>query len=265
MTQVQDRPLWIPLYCLEFLGDPKVNALDLEAQAILVRMWLLVARERIPDDPRFVARAAHIQQSKVDLYWADVRAFFRTDEEGHLYSARMERELAKFRERTERQRLGAMKTNTKRWGPDYVPKTPGYVRKPVSPVLDLVPSQSPQPSATTPAPKKPRAPRRKPGEVLTPFSQGIQDFVNETCDRWPKTQPKDGARINIKAGILAENIDSILTTHEGITLDDLRGAVDDYLDPEAAPLLYKAPQYFFGAGGPWKGLVRARLTRKESA
>lgn len=256
-----ERPLWFPLYCLEFLMDPHVTGLDLEAQAILVRMWCLVAREHVPDDPAAVARIGNMPVARVELYWSDVRRFFQKDEDGNLYSKRLDRELEVFRAKIERHRIGAMKTNSKRWGDNYVPKTPGYVKRTIQEPESLF--QAPAQAAPH-APKKtePRSPRRKRGEVLEPFSAEIRAFVNETCERWPKADP-DGRRITIGAGIFAENVESILKTYPTTTLADLSAVVDEYLDPNTTRKSYKAPQYFFGEKGPWMAMVRARLTRTE--
>lgn len=249
-----ERPLWFPLYCLEFLMDPHVTGLDLEAQAILVRMWCLVAREHVPDDPAAVARIGNMPVSRVELYWSDVRRFFQKDEDGNLYSKRLDRELEVFRAKIERHRIGAMKTNSKRWGDNYVPKTPGYVKRAVPMVNEITPEPAPEP-------KQPKKPRSKRGDSLKPYSKEVINFVNATCDRWPESDPMDGRRITIKAALFAGAVDRILKESPDISLADLGVAVDDYLDPNAKLQRYKAPQHFFGPLGPWKDLVRAKLTR----
>lgn len=79
------RP-WFKFYPADYLLDARVDALSLEAQGILVRLWCLCARDGgIPDDRKVVARRAGIQPKTLGKYWDDLRCYFRlesTDQSG---------------------------------------------------------------------------------------------------------------------------------------------------------------------------------------
>lgn len=104
---------------------------------------------------------------------------------------------------------------------------------------------------------------RLPRRDLSPFSTEIRDFVNATCDRWPKQDP-DGRQIRIDGPGVAEKVDGIIRVSPEITLVDLEQAVDRYIDPSIPRQRYKAPQYFFDENGPWVGIVRAQITARST-
>ncbi len=68
---------WFKFYPADYLLDPKVDALPLEAQAILVRLWCIVSRDgEIPDDPKMVARRVGVPPQTMRTHWGKLRCFF---------------------------------------------------------------------------------------------------------------------------------------------------------------------------------------------
>jgi len=86
---------WFKFWATDYLCDPKVDALPLEAQGLLVRMWcVLNQRGSIPDNSEEIARLTQCKLQSVLHCHSQCRSFFRL-QDGKLYSARMEAEQAK--------------------------------------------------------------------------------------------------------------------------------------------------------------------------
>jgi uncharacterized protein YdaU (DUF1376 family) len=108
------RPFWFKIYAAEFLLDEKIDALPLEAQAILVRMWCLQAREgKIPADPAVLARRICVDANVLGLHIQALYSFF-TKVDSHLISARLADEQ-KVAHKTSDERSAAAKS---RWNKD---------------------------------------------------------------------------------------------------------------------------------------------------
>lgn len=109
-----------------------------------------------------------------------------------------------------------------------------------------------------PKPPKGGARRRSRVEILEPFGPEVCRVVNTLLDEWRTKDPEDGRTITASAELTGEAIDSILNNQPNVTADVLIQAGRDYLT--SSRQRYKAPQYFFGATGPWVAFVKAILT-----
>lgn len=107
---------WFKFYASDYLLDEEVDVLPLDAQAILVRLWCLCWRsEVIPAAPEILALRTKVDPRVMKRHWDQLQAFFKSVE-GGLISLRMERERTESRAKSESHRLGAQRTNEKRWG-----------------------------------------------------------------------------------------------------------------------------------------------------
>jgi uncharacterized protein YdaU (DUF1376 family) len=96
---------WFKLWATDFLTDPDVDELSLEAQGLLLRMWCVCSqRGNIPQDPEEIARLTRCKLQYVLKCQSQCKQFFRS-QNGLLYSVRMEAEKAK----SERARASAEK------------------------------------------------------------------------------------------------------------------------------------------------------------
>jgi hypothetical protein len=88
---------WFKLWSTDYLCDPKVDALPLEAQGFLIRMWCVCnQRGSIPDDPEEIARLTQSRLQSCLLNYPLCKPFFVL-REGQLFSRRMETEKEKSR------------------------------------------------------------------------------------------------------------------------------------------------------------------------
>ncbi len=87
---------WWKFFAADYLMDPDVDSLALDAQGILIRMWCVVWIEgEIPDDPAQIARKCRIDVLHVHMHLQTLRKFFTRTEHGMLISVRMEKERSK--------------------------------------------------------------------------------------------------------------------------------------------------------------------------
>lgn len=87
---------WFKFFAADFLMDADVDALPLEAQAILVRMWAVCWMEgELPSEPAQIARKCRVPQEALQTHHKAVEVFFATTKTGTLISERMERERGK--------------------------------------------------------------------------------------------------------------------------------------------------------------------------
>jgi hypothetical protein len=83
---------WFKLWATDFLCDPDVDELPLEAQALLVRMWCVCNQSgSLPDDVEEVARLTRCRLSSCLLSYPLCKRFFES-RGGLLFSNRMEAE-----------------------------------------------------------------------------------------------------------------------------------------------------------------------------
>jgi uncharacterized protein YdaU (DUF1376 family) len=86
---------WFKLWANDYLTDPDVDELSLEAQGLLLRMWCVCSqRGNIPNDPEEIARLTRCKLQCVLQCHLQCRVFFEL-RNGLLYSGRMEREKEK--------------------------------------------------------------------------------------------------------------------------------------------------------------------------
>ncbi|MBS1729836.1 MAG: DUF1376 domain-containing protein [Bacteroidetes bacterium] len=101
---------WFKLYPADYLLDAKVDALPLEAQGILIRLWCLCARDgSIPRDVAVLARRSGVAVSVLRKHWPILLAFFEERGEESLVSPRLEFEILRYSEKVERLHLRAVK------------------------------------------------------------------------------------------------------------------------------------------------------------
>jgi uncharacterized protein YdaU (DUF1376 family) len=86
---------WFKLWANDYLTDPDVDELSLEAQGLLLRMWCVCSqRGNIPNDPEEIARLTRCKLQCVSQCQSQCKTFFEL-RDGLLYSRRMEREKEK--------------------------------------------------------------------------------------------------------------------------------------------------------------------------
>jgi hypothetical protein len=110
---------WFKFYSTEFLLDARVNALTLQEQAIVVRMWCVCHQTgAIPDDPVALARLIGVSPKTLRSCWDHVRMMFTSspDHAGMIRSSRLDDERMRSEVKRKRQSEGANKTNDLRWG-----------------------------------------------------------------------------------------------------------------------------------------------------
>jgi len=87
---------WFKFFAGDYLIDPDVDALPLEAQAVLIRMWCVVWIEgELPIDPVQIARKCRVDVLHVHMHLQKLMQFFSKTEFGGLVSLRMEKERSK--------------------------------------------------------------------------------------------------------------------------------------------------------------------------
>lgn len=154
---------WFKFYAADYLLDEQVDLLPLEAQGILIRLWCLCWRSgSIPDAPDTLALRSKVDARSMRKHWPTLRTFFIVGQDG-LVSERMERERTESKAMTEARRIGAQKTNEKRWGKRS--ESDAEVSRPV--VAERVAERSVSESeseseTTTPTPSGPGKPKREP-------------------------------------------------------------------------------------------------------
>jgi len=89
---------WFKFFPADFLNDSKVDALPLEAQAILVRMWcVLWAEESLPSDVEEIARKCKVRLAIMQLHMHKLMQFFVHKPDQTYVSVRMEKEKQRSR------------------------------------------------------------------------------------------------------------------------------------------------------------------------
>jgi uncharacterized protein YdaU (DUF1376 family) len=93
---------WFKFYATDYLLDPDVDSIPLEAQAVLLRMWCLCNIDGFcPVEPEEIARKARLSFQVVAKHSEQLTPFFEL-RDGRLYSRRMQEEKRK----SESARLG---------------------------------------------------------------------------------------------------------------------------------------------------------------
>jgi uncharacterized protein YdaU (DUF1376 family) len=88
---------WFKFYASDYILDSKVDALPLEAQAILVRMWAVIWIDGgIPCDAKIISRLCRIDLPSVQKHMQNLMQMFHKDASGFLHSKRMETEMSKY-------------------------------------------------------------------------------------------------------------------------------------------------------------------------
>ncbi len=110
-----------------------------------------------------------------------------------------------------------------------------------------------------------RKKKRSREEMLVEFQARTRKIMETLAPEWHKLDgpPADRRKINISIPIFGENLEVIWKDHPTLNDDVVIEAARRYLREEH--LRYKAPQYFFGAEGPWKGYVKTELTKRAQA
>lgn len=257
---------WFKFFASDYLLDDGIDALPLEAQGILVRLWCLAWRDQfLKDDPDTLARRSAVDRKVFNKHWTALRAFFCETPEG-LVSERMERERSESRCVSESRRLGARITNEKRWGKrdaEHVAQpslsdTKGIAERvaerPVERIAQVSLSESESetekestPSATPQGSRGEPKPKRR-GKILAD-DLGAQpplevlNAVGQIVKLTPKVDT-DGREIRAIRGEILTRVQTILAEHPSATPEILVMAWENYL--KTRPTKIKAPQYFFG-------------------
>lgn len=84
---------WFKFFASDFLNDPDVDNLPLEAQAILVRMWCaLWIHGSLPGDVEELARKCLVRLGPMQMHLQSLMQFFVKQRDGTYISERQERE-----------------------------------------------------------------------------------------------------------------------------------------------------------------------------
>lgn len=268
---------WFKFYASDYLLDAGVDSLPLEAQAILVRLWCLVWRDQfLKDDPDTLARRAVVDVRAMRKHWPALRSFFIETPDG-LVSDRMEKERTESRATSESRRLGAQKTNEKRWGKRVAEVSPtdrsAIAQRPIERIAEVSLSESESDTEiTTPLPPKGgrrrREPKPEPVDSLgQPIPVELVESVGQIVESCPR-EDRDGRKIRVTRGDVLTRLMEIQKTHPAVTLGILVQAWTDYIASQPAHI--KAPQYFFGKAedqGPnaanWLPYARAVYVRMQ--
>jgi hypothetical protein len=96
ITRMSDQP-WFKFWSTDYLCDPDVDKLPLDAQGLLVRMWCVCNLQGfIPDDIEEIARLTRSRLQSCSLSYPLCKQFFLL-RGGQLFSRRMEAEKEKSR------------------------------------------------------------------------------------------------------------------------------------------------------------------------
>ena len=258
---------WFKFFASDYLLDEGVDALPLEAQGILVRLWCLAWRDQfLKDDPDTLARRAMVDPKAMRKHWPALRAFFSETPDG-LASDRMERERSESRGVSESRRLGARLTNEKRWGK----RDAGRIAEPSPADRSAIaqrqgeriaqvslsesesdtelppPSGAPQPLAPVEAkPLRQRRPRgQAQAEAFKAYSPAAVELTKAVLAETPR-EDEGGRMIRTDPALLVERLDGLLANPD-LTPDILLRSWRAYVGGKPSKL--KAPQYFFGKQG----------------
>ena len=127
--------------------------------------------------------------------------------------------------------------------------------------LNLIPSNpNPQEGACE---KRGRRKGRSLGERLTPFSTWTREIMQTLVDQWHEEDgpPADRRKISVSVPQWGERLEQIHAADPSLTEAVMVKAALAYLHEDH--LRYKAPQFFFGPEGPWRGYVQTELTRLD--
>lgn len=167
---------WFKFYASDYLLDESVDMLAVEAQGILVRLWCLCWRSgALPDVPDTLALRTKVDPKIMRKHWPVLRPFFTEGEDG-LVSERMEKERFESKSLTESRRLGAQKTNAKRWN---TPIAERVAERLPERVADVSVSESDTESDKNIPPKPPKAAKGKKvvlGEYPSQMEEAIKAY-----------------------------------------------------------------------------------------
>ena len=267
---------WFKFYASDYLLDPKVDALPLEAQAILVRLWCLSWRDgALTDYLPGLARRCLVPEKTFRKHWEGLEPFFEHTDAG-LISPRMEKERALSKAKAEAHRFGAEKTNAKRYAKRQLQdQSETSLSDTLSAHSERVAQASPSESESerklppTPfAARKGRRPRAPKPDPFAEYPEPIVDAVNEIGALCPAKDP-DGRSIRIDPAKLIERVDGLCKVNAAITGPLLVQSWADYI--ASKPMKIKAPQYFFGDasdnrdGANWHPFARLIWHRLKKA
>jgi uncharacterized protein YdaU (DUF1376 family) len=108
---------WMPFYGARFFESERVVALEPAAQMLFVRcLWRQWTHGPLPSDDATLRRLFHEYAADWDQLWPTVKAFFRPASGGRLENDTLSEVRVEQQRVIERRRVGAVKTNTARWG-----------------------------------------------------------------------------------------------------------------------------------------------------
>lgn len=106
------KDFWFSFIATDYLNDPDVDRLPLDAQAILTRMWCVCCIEgSIPNDTEEIARKCKVRAEMVRTHMPALVRFFYESSCGILKSHRLDREMKR---QGDRSRAGAVAAQA-RW------------------------------------------------------------------------------------------------------------------------------------------------------
>jgi uncharacterized protein YdaU (DUF1376 family) len=237
---------WFPLFAADLLMDDDLFKMDPKAEGLLVRMWCLCWVDGYaPKDTEALSLKVRRPISYVRKYLPEVIQFFQVDEQGNLWSQRLEVERAKAADKSEKCKAAInFRWEKRKKVCNTKEQTP--VHTDVS--TDGIPSPSPSPSLkeTTPLPPK-GGTRRRRGQAVDDLlavgeiSPEAVQFGKAMVQGW-KTQDPDGRPIRSNLTEVITRMDGIAKRQPIFSPEIQFKAGMDYLAEERKS--YKAAQYF---------------------
>lgn len=256
---------WFKVYPADYLLDSKVDALALEAQGILVRLWCLCARDgSIPNDPGILARRAGVDAKAMRRHWEALLPFFQEEQDGSLFSVRLRKEQEEYQSLIDRRKAGAAATNAKRWGSDSLSDRSATNERVNQRVADVSQSET-ETEKESPLPPRGAASAagdaKRPPKPMDPYLQAAVAI----CRAWPKKRA-DGTPMRCSPKAVAERL-RVICKAEGLPLESLIRACERYLEeifPEGAEVpndrFMQAAQFFLGPKNEyWRNYLTTTL------
>ena len=127
-------------------------------------------------------------------------------------------------------------------------------------VPPVVPQGGPGPMGSS---GKRKRERKIKSDSLAPFSPWVKEVLEAVVPTWPREDGPETDRRTIAVSVpeTGHRLEEILVAHPTLPAELVIASVARYLAENRQR--FKAPQYYFGPEGPWKGFIRSEMTARE--
>lgn len=266
------RPPWFKFDPSAFLADTQVDSMTtLELGAclrLLCRQWI---DGDLPSDVPSLARLCRLDAASMGEAWVTLCHFFPDLGNGRRANRFMWFEREQVMAAMEKKSTDGALAARKRWDElrKNIDATPNGLPMP-DPMQDKDKEEEKE-VILIPTPSASVATRKKRGEAKKERMQGIDSEIVSMVSRlmkvWP-THRSDGSKVQNDDGAACVNVERIMDTTTGFTLEDLELAARNWVDTK--PEFPNGIHFFFGPGkpgkvAPWKSEMKIFLTNKETA